>query len=203
MEHNGTFNMSETGERWTPFTSHQRVITRRPGFVWDARIAMAPGMRVRVHDAYVNGHGLLHASLSGLFTVARAEGTTQIAEGELMRFLAEAPWYPTALLPAEGVRWTPRDDRSASATLVDGAIAVSLIFSFHDSGLIESIYASARGRTVGDQIVPTSWEGRWQQYETREGMRIPTEGEVAWLLPEGRKPYWRGRLTSIHFELSP
>jgi hypothetical protein len=30
-------------------------------------------------------------------------------------------------------------------------------------------------------------------------MRIPLEGEVAWLLPTGERPYWRGRITEIAF----
>jgi len=31
-------------------------------------------------------------------------------------------------------------------------------------------------------------------------MMIPMEGEVAWILPEGQKSYWRGRITSIQYE---
>jgi hypothetical protein len=34
-------------------------------------------------------------------------------------------------------------------------------------------------------------------------MSIPTEGEVAWELPTGRKPYWRGHLTSIKCQSDP
>lgn len=64
VEHRGTFNPSETGEQWKPFVSTQRVVTQRPGFDWDARIAMMPGMTVRVHDAYIAGEGLLHAAYS-------------------------------------------------------------------------------------------------------------------------------------------
>jgi hypothetical protein len=32
----GTFNMSDTGEKWKRFTSTQRVIAQRPGFDWEA-----------------------------------------------------------------------------------------------------------------------------------------------------------------------
>jgi hypothetical protein len=32
VEHSGTFNMSDTSEKWKRFTSIQRVITQRPGF---------------------------------------------------------------------------------------------------------------------------------------------------------------------------
>ena len=40
----GRFNMSATGEQWKPFTSRQRIVTRRAGFLWEARIAMLPGV---------------------------------------------------------------------------------------------------------------------------------------------------------------
>lgn len=38
VEHIGTFNLNPTGEQWKPFTSKQRVLTRRPGFVWNAAL---------------------------------------------------------------------------------------------------------------------------------------------------------------------
>ena len=108
----GTFNMSATGEQWKPFTSRQRVVTARPGFLWDARIAMLPGLPVRVVDSYIAGKGMLHAAVRGLFTVAEISGGGEIARGEFMRYFAEAAWYPTALLPSQGVRWEAVDDRS-------------------------------------------------------------------------------------------
>jgi hypothetical protein len=200
MAHGGTFNMSETGEQWKPFTSTQRVVMRRPGFDWDGRTSMLPGLPVRVHDAYVAGQGILHATLMGLVTLADLRGTREMAQGELMRFLAEAPWYPTALLPSQGVRWEAVDEDSARATLADGDLAVTLLFRFDETGLIASVRAQSRGRTVQRAIVPTPWEGRWWNYELRDGMRVPLEGEVSWLLPGGAKPYWRGRLVRLIYE---
>ena len=202
MSHEGTFNTSPTGESWRRFSSSQRVVTRRPGFDWDARIAMLPGVTVRVHDAYVNGEGMLHAALFGMFDVEKAHDTTGLALGELMRFLAEAAWYPTALLPREGVRWLAVDDTSARARLTDGNLSVMLLFRFHPSGAIASVRADARGRAQNGVTIPTPWEGTWSREERRDGMLIPIAGEVAWLLPEGRLPYWRGRLTGIRFEFS-
>jgi RNA polymerase-binding transcription factor DksA len=56
VQHRGRFNMSDSGpEQWRPFTSTQRVVTRRPGFVWDGRVQILPGLAVHVHDAYVAG----------------------------------------------------------------------------------------------------------------------------------------------------
>lgn len=202
VELSGTINMSATGEKWKKFTSTQRVITQRPGFDWEGRIEMMPGLTARVHDAYIDGEGILHATLFGLVSLANLRGTPEIAQGELMRFLAEAAWYPTALLPSQGVHWKAVDDFSANATLKDGETALTLLFRFDENGLIESVHAAARGRAVGGTAIPTPWEVRWNNYERRDGMCIPTEGEVAWVLPEGPKPYWRGRITSLRYEFA-
>jgi hypothetical protein len=202
VEHSGTFNMSETGEQWKPFTSTQRVIIHPPGFDWEGRIAMMPGLTVRVHDAYIAGEGILHATLFGLVSLVNLRGTPEVAHGELMRFFAEAAWYPTALLPSQGVQWEAVDDTSAKATLKDGETTLTMLFRFNENGLIESVRAEARGRIVRGTVIPTPWEGRWSHYELRDGMRIPLEGEVAWMLPEGPKPYWRGRITSVIYEFA-
>lgn len=200
LEQIGTFNMSETGEQWKPFKSTQRVITRRPGFVWDARIRMAPALNAFVHDAYVAGEGILTAKLFGLLTVMKQPGTPELAQGELMRFFAEAAWYPTALLPSQGVVWEAIDDTQARATLTDRTTTVKLVFQFDDKGLIGSVSSDGRYREVNGELVATPWQGRFWDYEIRNGMMIPLKGEVAWLLPEGRKPYWRGRILRIVYE---
>ncbi len=202
IEHTGTFNMSETGEEWKPFSSTQGVTIQRPGFVWDARIRMAPGMTVHVHDAYVSGEGVLTAKLFGLLTVMKQPSTPELAPGELMRFFAEAAWYPTALLPSQGVAWEAIDDARASATLTDGTTTVKLVFQFDSQGLISSVRSDGRYREVDGVQVLTPWQGRFGDYEMREGMLVPLDGEVEWLLADGPKPYWRGRIQRIQYELS-
>ncbi len=199
----GTFNMSATGEQWKSFTSRQRVATRRPGFLWDAQISMLPGLNVRVVDSYIAGTGLLHAAFLGLVTVANVSGGGEIARGEFMRFFAEAPWYPTALLPGQGVQWEAVDDRSANATIVDGPLTLTLLFRFNDAGLIDSFRADARGSaTGGEKMIMLPWEGSWSNYQTRDGMTVPSTGEVAWMRPEGRRQYFVGTVTSLTYEFA-
>ena len=203
LEHKGRFNMGETAQQWKPFRSRQWTSTRRPGFIWDGEISFAPGVAVRVHDAYIAGEGILHAALLGLLSVAELCGTPEVARGELMRYLAEAPLVPTALLPSQGVRWAAVNEASADATLTDGGLSLTLRFSFDAQGLVDTVGTANRGRMVGGRIVETAWQGRWRGYERRGGMLVPTEGEVAWLLPDGAQPYWRGRLQRIDYEFAP
>ena len=117
-----------------------------------------------------------------------------------MRFFAEAAWYPTALLPSQGVQWNAVNDRSAIATLSDADNEVTLLFRFNEHDLIESMHAEARGAMVGKDIVMMPWEGCMSDYQTRGGMTVPLTGEVAWVRPEGRKAYYRGTVTSLTYD---
>ena len=199
-ELSGSFNLSPTGEQWKPFSSQQRVVTRRPGFVWNGHVAMLPGVAVHVHDAYTAGIGILKPSVAGLYALADVRGDGEIARGELMRYFAEAAWYPTALLPSQGVRWEAVDAQRANATLIDGAFSVTMQVTFDSAGLIESSRFEARGAMTGNAIVPTPWAGSWSDYQIRDGMRVPMTCEAAWLPAQGRKPYFLGRVTSLTFE---
>ncbi len=202
ISHEGQFNMGETEEKWRPFTSRQVVVTRRPGFEWDGRIRLAPGIKVFVHDAYAGGEGILRAALLGLFTLADLRGTAELAQGELMRFMAEAVWYPTALLPRQGVQWEAIDASAARATLKDGAVSASLEYRFDGDGLVSAVRAESRFRSVEGALVATPWSGRFWGYEDQHGIRIPMQGEVAWELREGSWPYWRGRISRIRYEFA-
>jgi hypothetical protein len=191
------------GSDWKPFTSRQRVVTRRPGFIWDAQMPAFAGVPVRVVDSYIAGEGLLHAAVLGLFAVADVRGTGEIARGEFIRYFAEAAWYPTALLPSQGVRWEPVDGASAKATIVDGPLTLTLLFRFNEAGLITSVRAESRGGTVGKDTVLMPWEGSWSDYQLRDRMMVPMSGEAAWL-PSGRRDaYFIGTVTSTHYEFAP
>jgi len=205
LEMTGTMNMSATSEQWKPFTSRQQVVTRKPGFLWDAEVAMFPGLPAHVEDSYITGHGRLIAKVFGLFTVADSQGTGEIARGEFMRYFAESPWYPTALLPSQGVRWQAVDDACANATLVDGPITLTLLFRFNDAGLIASVRAESRGAGVGKDgvMVMLPWDCALSDYQPQGGMLIPMTGEAAWVRPEGRKVYFVGRVKKLSYELLP
>ena len=84
----------------------------------------------------------------------------------------------------------------------DRGVTATVEFRFGPDGLPASIFAPDRARAVGSANVPTPWEGTWSAFGPRNGMRVPSAGEVAWLLPEGRLPYWRGRVVSVAYEFA-
>jgi hypothetical protein len=207
IEMTGTINMSATAQQWKPFTSTQRAVTSaagsRPGFLWSARVTMFPGVAARVEDSYISGQGQLIAKLFGLFTVAQAQGGGELARGEFMRYFAESPWYPTALLPSQGVHWQAVDDRSARATIVDGAITLTLLFKFNEADLIACVRADSRSAGVGKDMLMLPWECGLSDYQRQDGMWIPMCGEAAWVRAAGRQVYFVGQVKNLAYEFVP
>lgn len=199
----GRIDLGQGKPRWCRFRATQDVSLSRPGFVWSARVRILPGCWAGVHDAYVAGKGVLHAALFGWLTVADSSASSDLCNVDLdewLRFVAEAAWYPTALLPSQGARWTAVDDRSARVTLCDGSLEATMLFRFDDDCLIRTVRADARGRMVGRVAVPTAWEGRYWDYQERAGMRVPMQAEVGWDLDGAVRPYWRGQVQDLRFE---
>jgi hypothetical protein len=196
----GQFLVRPTPDGWRPFDAMQHFATHPGGFVWDAGIRLAAGLTIRVRDAFVDGAGSMVGRLMGLWRLVSVAHTPEIAAGALQRYLAESVWFPTALLPSQGVIWTGLDDSSARATLTVGATTVSLDFSFGADGLIKGVFTPARPRDVSGRAVPTPWQGYFARYESHGRMKIPMAAEVEWVLPEGPQKYWRGEITSIAFE---
>ena len=88
-------------------------------FSWDAKVRILPLFHVRVRDAYADGAGSGQVQLLSALTVASDKNNPELNSSSLHRYLAEAVWYPSALLPSAGVQWSSIDNRRALATLTD------------------------------------------------------------------------------------
>lgn len=200
VEQTGEFRV---GESWQPFRATQRFTVEPAGFVWDARIAMMPLLPVLVRDSYVAGSGAMRGEIGGVYPLVNQSERRELDAGALQRFLAEAVWFPTALLPRDNLKWDPIDEHRARATLSDGRTTVSLEFRFNDAGEVTEIFAPDRYAENHGRYEPKPWVVRCSEYETHAGMRIPVQCEVAWIEATGPAPYWRGRVTSLSVTRSP
>jgi hypothetical protein len=170
--------------------------TRDPGFVWHAWGNMGSFIPVVVVDSYVGGEGWLEARIAGAIPVAKAKGV-EASRGEAMRFLAELPWNPDALINARGLSWRQLDEHIVEVSLATEGGPARVRLLFDPAGDIVGAEADDRLMAVGTQSVPTPWIGRFSNYTTFGGYRMPRHGEVAWMLPEGEFVYWRGDILSV------
>lgn len=198
IHQSGELRTDEMSERWMPFTATHVATPRGCGFIWNARIRLAPLMHLRVLDSLVDGRGSGQVILESLIPVANDAGTLQINSGALHRFLAEAVWYPWALVPSQALRWTAVDDRRALATLTCGTTTVSLEFRFQENGTVAGIYTPARwGRFTGS-YAQVPWEGHFTDYTRINGVLVPSRGEVGWYRDGQLRIVWRGEVIEYH-----
>lgn len=203
MRQSGVLRTSTTIERWSAFTASQLVVPSAPGFVWNARVEMPLATHVRVLDSYIAGVGAGRANLLSAFAVASEIDAPELNAGALHRYLAEAVWYPTALLAHSGVVWRSIDDHAALATLTDRGTTVSLAFHFNEAGEVTGIYSPGRFGRFDGGYKQVPWEGHFRDYRTQAGMRVPRYGEVGWYDNGTLQLVWKGNIVEAQYELEP
>ena len=162
---------------------------------------VAPLLHVRVRDALIDGIGSGQVSLMSAFPLSGATGGPEMNSGSLHRYLAEAVWYPSALLPSAQLQWTPIDATTALATLTNGLVSVSLEFRFGDSGEVTGIYTPARWGRFADAYKQVPWEGHFRAYRQRDGVVVPTHGEVGWYIDDAWRAVWKGTVAAYRIEI--
>ncbi len=189
-------------DRWSQFEASQVTAPPVNGFVWNARVSIMPLLHVRVRDAYVAGGGAGRVTLLSAITIASDSDRQEMNSGSLHRYLAEAVWYPTALLPSAALQWSGISRTKAVATLTDAGTTVSLEFWFNDSGEVTGIYSPGRWGRFDGEYVQTAWEGHFRDYQERAGMLVPTEGEVGWYSSGAWRSVWRGKIVAATYEFA-
>jgi hypothetical protein len=131
--------------------------------------------------------------IAGSVSVATSTGP-ETAKGEAMRFLAELPWNPDAILNAAGLTWRQVDDATVEVSMMTSGGLATVSLQFDAGGDISAIEAADRPR-AGD--TPARWIGRFSNYAKVGAYRFPRYGEVAWDLAEGEFVYWRGNILTL------
>ena len=201
LQQSGRLRTGVESDQWLDFEATETIAPEARGFVWDARIRLAPFLHAAMRDTYIGGTGSGAVALQSAFTLSAAHGGHELNAGELYRLLAEAPWAPTLLLPGEGLSWAAINEHRALASLSLGGETATVEFRFNAAGEIAAIYAAERPRSYGTTYVNTPWEGRFDRYVSVDGMRVPEAAEVGWWMEDRWIPVWQGTVHEFAFEL--
>jgi hypothetical protein len=154
-----------------------------------------------VRDALIDGIGSGQVSLISAFPVSAPTGGLEMNSGSQHRYLAEAVWYPSALLPSSQLQWTPIHATKALATLRNDRASVSLEFRFGDSGEVTGIYTPARWGTFASGYKQVPWEGHFRDYREQDGVVVPTHGEVGWYIDDEWRAVWKGTVAAYQIQV--
>jgi hypothetical protein len=192
LTQSGRMKAKLDAKSWMAFTARQSISTRTCAFDWRARAG--PLGMVSGRDALENGEGRFDIMALGIIPIARAAHSAALVRGELMRYLAELPWAPDAIVLNTALRW--RED-GADKIIVGagtGETAVDVVLSLDTEGRIAGAFAPDRPRSAVAPVLPTPWRGRFSDYRQHNGRWLPFAGEVGWEI-EGRELiYWQARI---------
>ena len=96
LKQGGYFRMKED-QKWMPIKAEQYFNVNSVEFIWIAKVRVAPFISIYAKDEFIEGEGNLVVKLLGLIKVADAKGY-EVDHGEILRFLAECIWFPSAFL---------------------------------------------------------------------------------------------------------
>ncbi len=177
---------------WMSFTARQSMQIGACDFVWRARFP--PFGLIGVCDALENGVGRLDVTALGFIPMVRTPHTPALMRGELMRYLAELPWVPDAILNNPALRWREGSTNEIIVASGEGATAAEVTLGLDDAGRVATMFAPDRPRSDVEPTLPTPWRGRFADYRLHQGRWIPFAGEVGWVLDGKEEVYWQGRL---------
>ena len=172
-----------------------------PGYVWAATISLARGLSVRGWDAYTRGRGHMLWRLAAGVLPLVSSAAPEVDQSALLRYLADAVYFPSALLPSPLLRWEAVGDHAARAILSGGpgAPTVAAVFHFGPGGEVLCMKTTDRARPLEDGSVASDAHtveyGGWAR--ARCGVRVPTRATMTWDL--SLRPFQYGRLEVVDY----
>lgn len=188
------FTRADAAHRWAPFRARQTIALDRVGFAW--RAATGPLGCIAVTDALEETGPRLTVVALGLIPLARVTADEALTKGELQRYLAELPLAPDAILRNAALDWEVLSATTLRVAATFRGVRARVDLTLGAEGLVTSAFAPDRPRLVGAATVEAPWTGRFSDYRTHKGRRIPFAAEAAWTLDGAEVAYWRGAMAT-------
>lgn len=182
--------------RWRSFhaTEHRDLVDI--AFRWSARMRLAPMTWIDAVDERQGEHGSSSHRLWGRFPMQTTEGD-DIAVSHAMRYLAELPWSPHAMVSNTKLRWREIAENRIEVSTRVCETRICVRFGFNGAGNPVAAYIPDRPCVMNGRTFRSPWQGIYGDFRTVCGIWMPTTAENSWQLPGGPFEYWRGTVTGV------
>lgn len=197
----GQMKLSLTSERWRTFNAEQTMSVLSCAFLWRARFR--PLGYLCVVDALEFGKGRLDVSAFGILPVLRTRPTAALTKAERLRYLAELPFAPDAMLTNPALSWREVDADHLVVSCGTGPMRAEVTFELNTEGRVAGVSATDRPRSATSPTLPTPWIGAFSDYRQIAGRWVPGSGQVAWVIGGTPIWYWRGTVHDWSIGIKP
>ncbi|WP_422122469.1 DUF6920 family protein [Planococcus sp. X10-3] len=197
LKQTGTIKLKPEQREWTASESEQITHTDPPAFRWDVKMKLAPGIYVTGKDSFEQGKGSMRIKLGGIMPISKTMENEKTDQSSLQRYLMELAWYPTAAV-GPYISWEAEDDYTAIATLKYAGLKGSATFYFDEQYELLKVEAW-RYKESDDDSRLVLCTGAIKEQQWVDGLKIPVEIEISWLLEHGPFTWYRFRASDIRF----
>lgn len=190
LRHTGEFRTA-ANKKWMPIAGEEYFTVAKPGMVWKGKTKL-----FTAYDSFLSGKGRLEVFLFSFLRIVNGQGY-KYSQGEMLRWLGEAAWFPTALLPGENLKWTAIDANTAKLSYKYHRVSGFYIVSFSKTG--EIVQIETQRYKDGKNL--ETWTGKFSDYQQHHGILIPTRLEGIWRLSEGDLSYAQFKLKDIQYNI--
>lgn len=191
------YKMKQQGA-WIDVTAGSYYTTEHPALIWDAVLHDRRYRWRRAHLIYLRGTGEGMTKLYGGLTLSEYSGS-EADITLLFRFLSEALWFPTALLPGRHVEWRSLGADSAEAIITDDDLQARAIFYFNPAGEVVKITTNDKFRDFRGGFHKEEFVMHCRNYKAINNILVPTELEFVWELDNGDFPYAKINVMDIEY----
>jgi hypothetical protein len=193
------FMRTSPTQKWMPVEATQYTSLAGPlSRTWYARIKMGPLTLLNGFDRYDNGTGHMLMRLLSLLPVVDVHGP-EVDLSALIIFINDMVMWPTAFL-SDYIHWKAINETSAELQVDLQGKQFSAVTQFNKLGEMVNFITEDRYRTVGEGAKQDQWSTPLRRYREVNGLRIPSEGDAIWHLPEGEFPYIRVSIDQVIYD---
>jgi hypothetical protein len=186
-------------QKWMPVEAVQYTTLAGPlSRTWYARVRTGPFTLLTGYDRYDNGAGYMLIRLLYMFPVVDARGP-EVDMSALIIFINDMVMWPTAFL-SDYIHWEPLDAISARVRVSLFCKQFSAVCRFNETGELVDFITEDRYRSVGKGYRQDRWSTPLRCYREVNGLRIPSEGDAIWHLPEGEFPYIQVTIGEVRYD---
>jgi hypothetical protein len=184
---------------WMPVEAVQYTTLAGPqSRTWYAGIKTGPFTLLTGYDRYDNGAGYMLIRLLSKFPVVDVRGP-EVDMSALIIFINDMVMWPTAFL-SDYIHWEPLNALEARAQVTLHGKQFSAVLRFNGTGELVDFITEDRYRSVGKGYRQDRWSTPLRCYREVNGLRIPSEGDAIWHLPEGEFPYIQVAIGEVRYD---
>ncbi|MDF2524299.1 MAG: hypothetical protein K0R31_1940 [Clostridiales bacterium] len=164
--------------------------------------AKMSGLPVSGLHSYTADRANMLIKAAGLITVLNTSGQ-EMRISDTTTLFNDMCFFAPATLIDERVKWETIDDLSVKATFTNNGCSISAVLFFNKKGELINFVSNDRYYIPMDgSSKRAQWSTPISYYKEMNGLKLPTNGEAVWNLPEGDYCYARNiSLKEIEYNL--